>query len=245
MVDEDRMKRLEQFLIMLPANTIVVLGPMLSQVRFPRVQEHLMKIIGTLAKRDLRPLERLLSSSDESMVERLVFILGHLSGERPKEILSQMMNHQSDRVRRQALRQLISRDSAAIGVLFHLIDDSSTSIRNLILDNLGRNRDKKGEGLLVGYLKKQSFGVDTQEHLLACYKILGRCGSSRSLPFLRGLLLERSGLLDRNKSIHRQGAAIALMGIGTEEAKDILKNASRSLIPGVRSACRKALEANG
>jgi len=42
--------------------------------------------------------------------------------------------------------------------------------------------------------------------------------------------------------IHRQGAAIALMEMGNDEAKEILEKASRSLSPPIRRACRKAAQ---
>jgi HEAT repeat protein len=243
-LDSDRMKLLRQCLVLLRSEAIMVLGPMILEMRSSRMQQQLMKIIGIMAKRDLRPLERLLESPEEVLVQKLVYILGHLEGERPAELLLKMVRHSSARVRRQAIRQLMVKDEQMLKRLFPLIEDSDASIRRLMLKQLGEARDELAERLLLDYLKQRQFGSTDHQHILACYSTLGRCGSQRSVPFLRQTLVNRGWIFGNGRSIHRRGAAIALIALGTEEAREILRKASCSLSPIVRLAYRKALEAS-
>jgi hypothetical protein len=242
-LDSDRMKLLQQCLVLLPSEAILALGPMILEMRSSGMQQQLMKIIGIMAKKDLRPLEQLLDSPDEVMVQKLVYILGHLEGERPAELLLQMVRHYSARVRRQAIRQLMVKDEQMLRKLFSLIEDPDASIRRLMLKQLGEARDESAERLLLDYLEQRQFGSTDHQHILACYSTLGRCGSQRSIPFLRRTLFDRGWIFGNRRSIHRRGAAIALSALDTEEAKDILHKASRSLSPTVRFAYRKALGA--
>ncbi|MFH1931574.1 MAG: HEAT repeat domain-containing protein [Pseudomonadota bacterium] len=243
-LDSDRIKLLRQFLLLLPSNALLALGPMLAQVQSLDTQQQLMEIIGIMAKRDLRPLERLLAGPDEFVVQKLVHILGGLEGEKSTQILLKMLKHSSDRVRKQALKELIDRDVQMLNKFFHLIEDPDDSIRRLMLKNLGEKRSESAEDLLLDYLEKRRFRLADQKHLLDCYRVLGKCGSKRSMPFLRKLLLNRAWIPDFGRSVHRRGAAVALMALGTEETKEILYKASRSLFPSVRIAYRKALEAS-
>ena len=180
------------------------------------------------------------------MVQRLVHILGHLKGERPTRILLKMLSHSSERIRSHALRFLLARNlhPKVIQKLFPLIEDASDSIRQLMLEYLGRRRSKLAESLLLDYIEQRRFRRKDRQHLLACYRALGRCGSSHSVTFLQQVLSKRGWIPGFSRSMHRQGAAISLIELGTQEAKEILERASRSLSPCVRLAYRKAVEAS-
>jgi HEAT repeat protein len=242
--DSEQMKMVRQLLLLLPPEAILALGPLLPQIHSYRIQRHLTEIIGSLANRDLRPLEELLDRPEEPMVRSLVYILGHLKGERPTQILLKMTNHSSDQIRKQTLKILMEREPQLLDKVFSLIDDPSVSVRDLMLEWLEQRRDEKAEGLLLDYLEQRRFQRPDRQHLLPCYKALGRCGSSRSIPFLQGVLLNRGWMPGSLRSIHRQGAAAALSELDTVEAKEILGRASRSPFSSVRSAYRKAVEGN-
>ena len=171
-------------------------------------------------------------------------VLKDLKGEKPSEILLTLVHNSSERIRRRALDTLIARDYRLLKEVFSLIEDPSDPIRMLMFKYLGRNRNELAEGLLLDYLDKQQFQRNDEHHLLACYRALGRCGSARSIPFLRRSLLNGGWIPGFSKSAHRQGAAIALMALELDEALNLLDKASRSLFPGVRSACRKAMESS-
>jgi len=244
MLDSDRMKLLRQVLLFLPAEAILALGPMLLQVRSSGARREFMEIIGIMAKRDLRPLARLLRRPETFLVQRLVHILGRMKGEKPTQLLLKMVDHPSERIRDHALRSLVARDLTpqVLEKLFPLVEDDSDAVRELMLEYLGDRRSEVAEGLLLDYLEQGRFRRKEREHLLACYKTLGRCGSSRSIEFLQDHLLSQSWIPGFGRSVHRQGAAISLMALGSGEAKEVLEKASRSLSPRVRRAYKKAAE---
>lgn len=243
-LDSDRMRVFRHVLVLLPPEAILALGPMLLEIHSPQIQRQLMEIIGSLATRDLRPLEQLLDRPEESLVGRLVDILGHLKGEKTTRILLKMIHHASERLRSKALKALAVRGPEILTELFPLIEDPSDRIRRLMLEYLGQRRSELAEGLLLGYLEEKRFRREDYQHTLACYRALGGCGSSRCIPFLRRMLLDRGWIPGFGRSMHRQGAVIALNTLGMVEAKQILEKASRSIFPSVRRAYRKAMEGN-
>jgi hypothetical protein len=244
MLDSDQMELLRHLLLLLSPAAILALGPMLLKIRSSSTQRQFMEIIGILAKRDIRPLERLLRRREEFMVQRLIDILGHLEGKKPTQILLKMVRHPSQRIRGRALMFLLDRNPKFLKKLFPFIEDPSSSIRQLMLERLGETKSKMAESLLLDYVQQQSVQRKDRQHLLACYKALGQCGSSDSLPVLRSALLSRGWMPGFARSVHRQGAAIALMEMGTQEANDILEKTGRSFLPGVRRAYRRAKEAS-
>ncbi len=243
-LDTDRIKSLRKFLLLLPPEAILALGPMLPQIRSSNIQKQLMGVIGVMAKKDLSPLEQLIDDcSDEFIAQKLVIILGHLEGDRPTQILLKMIRYSSILVRKEALKYLLDRDAKLLNKIFHVIDDPEKDIRCLLLDYLGSGRSETGEALLLDYMGKDKFRTENRQHLLACYKAMGRCGSSKSIAFLQEQLFSKYLLSGSTKAIHRQGAVIALMELETERSREMLSKASRSMFPSVRRAYRKAMEA--
>ena len=179
-----------------------------------------------------------------SVVEWLVPVLGQLPGERPFQLLLKLLKHQSVGVRKQAIKQFKDLNDEVIKWLFTLVEDPDESIRNMVLRALGKDRNRVAEDLLLMYLERRQYTIENHQHLLACYRALGRCGSYRCLPFLQKVLFARGWCPDFGKSIHRIGATVALLALRTKEAKEILEKASRSFLPAVRQAYRKSLEIN-
>lgn len=239
---ESQRRLLRQVLILLRPEAILALGPMSLDVASARIQRELMEVIRHLAAKDIGPLERLLNHSDENLVRKIVPVLKHLEGDRPSELLLTMVHNSPERVRKCALDTLMARDPQLLKELFSLIEDTSHSIRMLMLKHLGQERDEMAEDLLLDYLGQRKFQRKDDQHLLASYRALGHCGSTRSIPFLRSALLNQGWLPGLRRSTHRQGAAIALMALGLDEARQILEKASRSPFPGVRLAYKKAME---
>ena len=111
---------------------------------------------------------------------------------------------------------------------------------NINIESLRFTADQK----LLDYIEKGHFKISDRWHLLACCKALGRYGSRDSLSFLRKKLLYKGWMPGSIRSLHRQGAVVALTALDVEDAKEILKKASRSLFPSVRHAYRKGMEEN-
>lgn len=244
MLDQDQMEFLKQLLIRLLPRAILTLSPMLSQIQSPRIQRDIMAVIKFLAKKDIRPLELQINQSDDYTAQKLVYVLGQLEGENPTQILLSMTSHSSEGVRKQALKHLLKRDTNLLNQVFPLIDDHSRAIRQFLFNYMGAHKSKQAESLLLDYIKKKVVQNTDSEHLLNCYRTLGKCGSSASASFLKERLFTKTWFPSNTKSLHRNGAAIALILLETEEAKEILKKASKSLFPSVQIAYRKAKKAH-
>jgi len=244
-MDADRLEDLRQSLLLFPAEVILTLGPMLLNVGFPRIKQLLMDVIGVHADRDLQPMEQLLDTAEEPLIRKLFQVLKNLHVQDPTAMLFGMTRHSLDSIRKDAVNALVDRDPQNLRKLFPLLEDPRPPIRHLIYGYLGRRGDPLAEELLLDYLEHNRFQLKDRQHILACYRALGQCGSPRSLPFLKESLLKQDwkAFLGIGGSLHRQGAALALLAMHNEEAaRSTLRKASRSIFSGVRLAYRRAVE---
>ena len=241
-MDTDEIGHIKQVLVLLQPEAIQTLGGMLIETSSLALQKMLLEVILVLAHRDLKPLEAMLSRPEEELVQKLVYVLGRLDGERSTQILAKMVHHPSPRVRHEALKPLLSRGTKDIKGLFQLIEDKNDAIRRLFLRYIGQEKNDTTETLLLEYLEEGKMKRSDDEHIIACFRALGRCGSQRSIPFLKKMLLGRGWLPSFKKISYRQGAAFALQSMATEESREVLEEASKSLFPGVKGIARKILE---
>ena len=240
-----QIKKIKEILLVLQPEAIHTLGSMLIQTPSLRLQQMLTEVILSLASRDLRPLEAMLDRPEEDLVQKLVLVVSSVGGERPIQILAKMVHHSSARVRQAAVKGLLRRGPASIEELLHLIEDEDESVRRLIWHYMGKERNEVSETLLLQYLEKGKIQGSDDKHIIACFRTLGRCGSPRSIPFLRQTLLGRTWLPDLRSSAYRQGAALALQAMRIKGAQQVLEDASRSLKPGVRRIAKKVMQDQG
>ena len=244
-LDKHRADQVEYFrklFLCLPPVAITTLAPMLMENLSDSLKRHLMEIIEALARKDSNSLEQLLDRTEEDLVKKLVCILGHIDGEKPIQILIRMTHHSSGWVRLEALKALERRNKNLIEELFHLINDPVLTIRRIMWNHLERYKNEKTGNLILDYLQQQKIVYRDDQQILNCFKTLGCCNTMSSTPFLGQSLLGQGWDFGSERSLRRQAAAIALFELDTQEAQDILKKASRSLFPSVRSAYQKALK---
>ncbi|MGB2929630.1 MAG: HEAT repeat domain-containing protein [Desulfobacterales bacterium] len=238
----DRIKVFRRLLLRFPPAAITALALLLLEKLSVSVERQLLEIIGSLALKDIYPLEQLLNRPEEALVKKLVFIIGYIKGEKTEQILLEMTQHESGRVRLEALKALIHRDSNMIKKIFHLIDDPVLTIRRMMWKYLEKHEDPETGNLIRNYLDHKKIRREDDQQILNCYKTLVRCDSSCFVPFLRESLISQGLDFSFDRSLRRRGAALALLELDTEEAREVLKKASKSLFPSVRSAYRKALK---
>ena len=244
-LDKQRADQVDVFrklLLSLPPVSITTLAPMLMEKLSASLERQLMEIIGSLAKRDTNPVEQLLDRSEEDLVKKLVYILGHIDGEKPMHILISMTHHSSARVRLEALKALERRNKNMINELFHLVNDPVLTIRRMMWNHLEQHKNEETGDLILDYLQQKKIIYRDDQQILSCFKTLGCCGTPGSIPFLGQTLLGQRWDFGSERSLRRQGAVLALVELKTQEARDVLKKASRSLLPSVRSAYQKALK---
>ena len=238
----DQVDVFRKLLLSLPPVSITTLAPMLIEKLSNSLERQLMKIIGSMARKDTSHLEQLLDRPEEDLVKKLVYILGHIDGEKPSQILIRMTHHSSARVRLEALKALERRNKNMIKEMFHLVNDPVLTIRRMMWNHLEQYKNEETGDLILEYLQQKKIIYRDDQQILSCFKTLGCCGTTSSIPFLGQTLLGQGWDFGSERSLWRQGTALALLELKTQEAKDVLKKASRSLFPSVRSACQKALK---
>lgn len=244
-LDKQRVDQVDVFrklLLSLPPVSITTLAPLLTEKISTSLEQQLMEIIGSMARKDTKPLEQLLDRPDEDLIKKLVYILGHIDGEKTTKILIRMTHHSSGRVRLEALKALEHRNKKMIKELFHLVNDSVLTIRLTMWNYLEQFKNEETGDLILDYLEQQKIIYRDDRQILNCFKTLGLCNMLSSIPFLGQTLLDKGWDFGSERSLQRQGAALALLELNTQETQDILKKASRSLFPNVRSAYQKALK---
>jgi HEAT repeat protein len=190
-------------------------------------------------------MEQLLKDAEEPLVFRLVPLLGRIDGNKTFQMLLKSARHPAERVRLEALRAIIQRKLWIPEKMSFLLDDESNLIRRLAIKYLSTRKSEVAEGLLAKYIRNRKFDGDASGELIACFKALGKCGTPRSLPFLKETLLKGGWLSRFRASPRRQGAAIALAQFGTEQSLQVLEEAARSHFPAVRNAAQAVYEDKG
>ena len=235
------LEKAKKTLILLPPAAIGTIGPMFCETRVSSALQMLADVIVTLAARDLKPFETLLDTAEEDLVHRLVPLLGHMKDESSARLLLKMTQHPGESVRMEALKAVMARDLWIPEELLFLLDDGNSIIRQLYLDYLASRRSQTTEGILLGYLRNKRFRNHNKEHLSACFRTLGKCGTTASIPYLQNALL-KGGLISKFRtSAHRKSAAMALLELGSEKARQVLLEASRSGFPGIRNVAQSIL----
>jgi HEAT repeat protein len=220
---------------LLAPEAIEPLGYMLPEAP-ASVQAMLCDVIVSLANFNPVPLVKIIHRADEDLLNLLVPLLGRLESPNSAQTLVRLVRHSSERIRWEALRAIILRRLWVPEKLAPLLEDTSLSIRQLLIKYLGSRRSEASEGVLLEYLRSHKFGNDEDGLLLACFRALGQCGTDRAVPFLREALTGGHLVSRLRASSKRQGAALALAALGTEKARETLEKALQSMYPAIRSS---------
>ena len=242
--DIEIIENLREILLYFSPSIVALLAPVILKTKSSATQKMLMEVIEYLCLRDMEPLATLLDHPDHKLAEKLLPMLGRLRGEKSYNIFLKMSEHSSDIVRREAVKLLLNRDSQSVLKLFHLIEDPSLEIRELILAEAAKQRSTLLENLLFKHIKKNIDNKNT-DYLLACYSSLGQCGSEKTIPFLRQVLLNNgwNRFWGLGRPVHREGAATALALLDKKQAENTLMKASKSRFKVIRNAFQKAMAA--
>jgi predicted transcriptional regulator len=232
-----QIKSARKVLGLLTTDAVLGLGPLIVETPGP-AGEMLSEILVSLASRDIRPMEQLLDAAEEPLVFHLAPLLGRIDGKKSGQMLLKLARYPSERVRMESLRAIIQRKLWVPEKMGFLLGDDSNLIRRLAIKYLGARKSEAAEGLLSAHIKNGKFDGDESGELIACFKALGKCGTGRSLPFLKDTLLKGGWISRFRSSTLRQGAALALSQFGTEQSLQVLEEAVKSPFPAVRSAAR-------
>ncbi|MCK7489455.1 MAG: HEAT repeat domain-containing protein [Anaerotruncus sp.] len=229
------MNALRKFLLMLPPEVISTLIPMLPRMKYPRVENMFVEVIAIHAGAGLINITELVDTMDERFVHRFITTFGVVGAHNTTKLLFDLTRHTSTKVREYAIHALAERDYENICKLFSRMEDEQPAIQHLICKHLGQQRSSTAERLLLAYLEKKRHKITNREHLLDCYRALGRCAGPQAIPILQKILLQRDwrALLGISMDPHRQGAALSLLLMPKEWNTKIILDSSRpKLFPG-------------
>jgi hypothetical protein len=207
---------------------------------------HLEKIVDqivfSLASEDISCMDSLVNRADERIAEKIVPVISRIEGETAFKYLMKLARHSSATIRQMSLKAIGQFRGNHIKTIFEFIDDPDPAVRQFVLMHMGQSKNEAAEDILMEYLLDHEFSSAQNDHLVECFRTLGKCGSSKSVPFLRQALLHRKWLAGFKKSAYREGAILALAALKIPEARQVIVSASRSLHPGLRMIARRALK---
>jgi len=220
---------LKKSLHFLNPQAISILGPMLSHIDSKAVKQMIVSVITDLAEVDYEHLAKLISSTDTVLVSNLIPVLRCMRNDRSLAGLRKMTRHPSASVRKQALVAIWDRQPGLIAEWSSLLDDPDEGVHQLFLKYAGGQRDKRMEAKLRDFLDANPIRPLNKLFQFHIYRTLGKCGSDESLVFLKKCLylLPIFGILRPQKSLKRQAAVYALMGIDTQFADELLSKLSK------------------
>lgn len=240
--NQEKLKEFWQFLQLLQPRAMPTLLVMMPNIRSKAIRTRLTEIVIGFANRDISPLEPLLNTSDEPVALALVHVLSHTRKHNASAYLQQMLHHPSVRVREKTFQMLFKQGQDVARKLFRMVDSRDPETRKMVLHFMGKRKNDTAEDMLLHYLENNPDFHD-DDHIVNCYQTLGRCGSQRSVPFLEAVLFDKgwAGLFGAGNPVRRKAAALALFELNDDDAREVISRASKSLIPGVRTAYRAAL----
>jgi HEAT repeat protein len=244
-MSEMDIEKAKEVLLLLPPEAIRPLASMIQEADSSSVRKMLSGVVVSLAARNGDLLIEVVRKADDDLLPLLAPILGRLKDEKSVTLLIKMAHHKSDGVRVEALRAIMARDLWVPDKLKSLTDDESDLIRELSAEYFGSRRSESAEGVLLAYLKKRRLHNQDSGRLSPYIRALGRCGSPRCVPFLKKVLLKGGWISRLRESDLRDAAACALFDLGLMEAKQVLKQASRSRFKKIRSAAQATMKDQG
>lgn len=201
-------------------------------------KDFLLNIIKIKTREDVTVIENMLESGNKMISLIGVSLLKNMKDSNSEILLKRMLHHPVEQVRSSALDYFTNKPLSVLPQIFFLIDDSSKDVRGKLMKFMRSKRSMSTETLLLKYLDELSLIRAEKDHLMDCYRVLGECGSEKSITFLKkkllgGALLERPGSRTFD---HRVGALLALNELKNSESSRILSKASKSRIPSVMKA---------
>lgn len=236
--DDQYLRLFKEICISLNPSIVIFLSEIISSIDSTASRTCLFEIIHVKISEDKSLINKMIENPDERVVDIVIKILKSMKNKNSDVLLYKLLRHPKDMIRSKTLDYFLEMPMGVLPRIFFLIDDKNIEIRKKILQYVAANRHVSAENLIFNYMKKIEFLSSEKKHLLNCYRTLGLCGSSTSIPFLKEKLFAKAwvSFVGIGDPIHRKGAAIALKELIIPEATELLKKASISKYSVVRDA---------
>ncbi len=222
----------------LESSAVITLCDVLALLESQSSRDLVLDIVKNKAREDGELIERMMANPDKTVVLIAISLLKKIKDSNSDYLLFKALKHSVEQVRSSALDYFTEKPVTVLNSIFFLLDDPSMDVRIKLLKFIGSKRAVTTETLMLEYLDRCDESSAERNHVLTCYRMLGKCGSERSIPFLRKKVFNGawSGLIGAKKNSHREGALLALSELGSAESLRILKKASKSRSPLIRKA---------
>jgi len=240
--DHQKINALENMLHQLRPESVMSLGQMIPRAQDKALNAMLLRVLTHHASKDLRPLIHLARQSAPPVQKTAIFVMGHIPHPDVLPVIAEASRATDSSLRKTAVQALTRKTPPPVEQLIPFIIDPEIEIRELVFRFLAQQPGQTVAPLILEYLNKTSFSPNQRESLLLLYQVLGNCKGTKASGYLSKQLLGRPWHISKLRRIHRQGAALALYMLDTEEAPKTIKTASRSIWPNVRRAVKNAKE---
>lgn len=242
--DTEKLRDLEKLLLALLPGTVLILGRMLPGIGCEAVRRVFISAIRQLSEGDPRPLIQLSLDLKPAVSRQAIEILGTIEPRANLPEIHEAAQSGNPAIRAVAVMALTRFIPPPFNIILPYILDHDEAVRNVVFQFLCRTPCMETENAVAQCIIEWEFPPDDTMPVLMLYRALGRAGSSDSLEFLKYQLCSDPWRINELRTIHRIGAADALMRRDEPESEKILKKAAGSLWPTIRKACRKAREMN-
>jgi hypothetical protein len=208
----------------------------------PRARERLTALLIAFGATGRQTVERLKTSTNPAVRRTAVYLLREFGGSSALPDLTALLDDHEPQVQREAVRAILNIGTdAAFRVLQEALAGGTAQSREAILRSIGGVRDERATPLFVYILRH----VDHRGALNGIYlRAIDSLGSLRDPDGVAGLkeaLYRGEWWAPRRSAALRAAAAGALARIGTAEAITVLREASISGHPGLRTIAKQQL----
>jgi len=224
----------------------VVIRDLLSTVRGER-RERLIEAVVRATRHDPAALGENLSHLSIEQLQVALTCIACIYHPSMTRSLERSLRHPSPDVRMHVL-SLLDDERRAKGWknIAPLVSDKDGAVRVAALQALKGITDPGLEQLLRGELEPARFKgrqPAEQQALASCY---ARAGKERAIPALKAILEgKRWSLMSSVERTDLEAALWGLVAVGTPEARAIVKQAAKSMLPGLKRAAQTVLEQMG
>ncbi len=240
--DHQKINALENMLYQLRPESMMSIGQTLQQIKDKTLSAMLLRVLTHHASKDPRPLIHMARQTAPPVQKTAIFAMGHISHPDVLPVITEASRADDSSLRKTAVQALTRKTPPPAEQILPFISDHKKEIRELAFRFLIKLPGQTLEPLILDYLNKTSFTPNQRESLLLLYQVIGNCKGANVSGYLSKQLLGRPWRIGTLRRIHRQGAALALCILNTDEASQAIKTASRSIWPNIRRAVKNAKE---
>jgi hypothetical protein len=220
---------------------IAPLAEVLSSEQDARSRNRLRDVLLGFGAKGRESVQQLMQAPNWEVRRTAAFLLREFGGTEGLKELEPLLTDNEPLVQREAVQALVLNGSdAAAAILLAALTKASGRVRQTLINGLTSVRDERA-GSIFSFLLRHADRRALQPVYEAAIEALGGFGSHDAVEALK-LALHQGDFWSPFATRRLRGkAAASLRRIGTPEALDVLRGASKRGSRGVRSAARAAL----